>query len=56
MNKTWDVLQRSPVDQIFRLGYIDLEVNNNRPTGGIKLHKIERARFLPPIKIIRKVF
>ena len=31
---------------------MDLEVNNNRPTGGIILHNIERARFLPPIKII----
>ena len=25
-------------------------MNNNRPTGGILLHNIERARFLPPIK------
>ena len=32
--------------------YIDLEVSNNRPTGGIILNNIERARFLPPIKII----
>ena len=32
--------------------YIDLEVNSNRPTGGIILHNVERARFLPPIKII----
>ena len=32
------------------LGYIDLEVNNNRPTGGIILHRIKRARFLSSIK------
>ena len=27
--------------------------NNNRPTGGIIMHNIERARFLHPITIIK---
>ena len=27
-------------------------VKNNRPTGGVTLHNIERARFLPPLKLL----
>ena len=31
---------------------MDLDDKNNKPTGGVTLHNIERARFLPPTKIV----
>ena len=34
------------------LNVVQYNTTSNRPTGGIILHYIERARFLPPIKII----
>ena len=48
-NQTW---KREILGPPGRVPLIDLEVKYNRSIGGIICTKIERARFLPPIKII----